>query len=184
MYRNRLLSLALIVGLGLFFRTATAQTGSQPQQDPHDPSAMHNMEMGERHYDQVNKRGDVAMGFSHMKTRHHFRLSPSGGSIEVQADDPNDTASRDQIRRHLEQLPQAFKEGNFSAPMETHGRVPPGVPTMQQLRSQINYQYVQTKRGGKVLISTADPKALEAVHQFLRFQIQDHRTGDPANITK
>jgi hypothetical protein len=27
---------------------------------------------------------------------------------------------------------------------------------------------------------TADAKALSAVHEFLRFQIKDHKTGDPA----
>jgi hypothetical protein len=55
---------------------------------------------------------------------------------------------------------------------------------MQQLKSKIDYKYVRTDRGGKVLITTADPKALEAIHEFLRFQIQDHRTGDPLSIAK
>jgi len=66
--------------------------------------------------------------------------------------------------------------------METHGRIPPGVPTMQQLRSAITYKYVRTDRGGKVLITTKNPQALEAVHELLRFQIQDHRTGDPLTV--
>jgi hypothetical protein len=30
-----------------------------------------------------------------------------------------------------------------------------------------------------VTIATTDPKALAAVHEFLRFQISDHGTGDP-----
>lgn len=48
----------------------------------------------------VNQRGDQVMGFSHDKTKHHFRLYSDGGAIEVETIDPNDTDSRDQIRSH------------------------------------------------------------------------------------
>jgi hypothetical protein len=178
MFARYSFAVALIIGIGLVPGTAVAQSDSHPQQQEH-PMAM---DMDHMHHEQVNQHGDMAMGFSHLKTTHHFRLLPSGGSIEVQANDPEDKVSRDQIRQHLEQLPKAFREGNFSAPMETHGRVPPGVPTMQQLKSEIAYKYVRTSRGGKVLISTKNPKALEAVHEFLRFQIQDHGTGDPLTV--
>ena len=182
MFKRQAFAAVLIVG-AFSVSGAAAQPQTTPQQPQHEHS-MQDMDMHDMHHQEVNKHGDVAMGFSHMKTTHHFRLSPSGGSIEVQANDPNDTVSRDQIQRHLEQLPKSFKAGDFSAPMQTHGRVPPGVPTMQELKSDINYKYVRTDRGGKVLISTANPKALEAIHEFLRFQIEDHRTGDPVTVTK
>jgi hypothetical protein len=35
-----------------------------------------------------------------------------------------------------------------------------------------------------VLIITADPDALSVVHEFLRFQITDHRTGDSLKASK
>jgi hypothetical protein len=177
MLERHCFSVVLMIGVGLVTGAAVAQSDSQPQAG--HPMAM---DMDHMHHQEVDQRGDMAMGFSHMKTTHHFGLSPSGGSIEVQANDPEDKTSRDQIRRHLEQLPKSFKEGNFSAPMETHGRIPPGVPTMQQLKAAITYKYVRTDRGGKVLISTKNPQALEAVHEFLRFQIQDHGTGDPLTV--
>ena len=50
------------------------------------------------HHQQVARRGDTVMGFSHLETRHHFRLFADGGEIEVLANDPRDTAVRDQIR--------------------------------------------------------------------------------------
>jgi hypothetical protein len=31
-------------------------------------------------------------------------------------------------------------------------------------------------------MTTANPKALRAIHQFLAFQIKDHRTGDSAAV--
>ena len=34
-------------------------------------------------------------------------------------------------------------------------------------------------QGGAVRTATKDPKALDAVHAFLRYQITEHKTGDP-----
>jgi hypothetical protein len=33
-----------------------------------------------------------------------------------------------------------------------------------------------------VLVTATDPQALDAVHRFLRFQIEDHRTGDSVEV--
>ncbi len=137
-----------------------------------------------QHTDEVNRHGDVAMGFSHLRTTHHFRLSPSGGSVQVQANDLNDTASRDHIRMHLQHQAKAFKDGDFSAPEMTHSRVPPGVPTMKRLKANIQYIYEETPTGGRVVISTKNPQALQAVHEFLAFQIDDHQTGDSKTVQK
>jgi hypothetical protein len=130
----------------------------------------------------VNERGDRMMGFSHDKTAHHFRLYEDGGAIEVQANDSEDTASRDQIRAHLSHIAQMFAAGDFNAPMLTHGRVPPGVPTMKRLKDAISYQYSEMERGGVVRITTENPAARKAIHQFLRFQISDHQTGDSLQV--
>src|ERR1041384_8547733 len=51
----------------------------------------------QQHMDEMNKRGDQAIGFDHLKTTHHFRLAKDGGSIEVEANDENDKQRRDQI---------------------------------------------------------------------------------------
>jgi hypothetical protein len=138
----------------------------------------------QRHHMEVNRNGDTAMGFSHLKTTHHFALSTSGGSIQVQANDENDTASRDQIRVHLQHIAKAFKEGDFSAPEMTHSRVPPGVPTMKRLKADIQYKYEEIPAGGRLVISTKNPQAIQAVHQFLGFQIDDHQTGDPKTVQR
>lgn len=36
--------------------------------------------------------------------------------------------------------------------------------------------------GGRVRIATADKDALAAIHQFLAFQIEDDRDGDPKAV--
>lgn len=135
------------------------------------------------HMEGVNERGDKVMGFAHNKTTHHFKLLVDGGSIEVAANDANDTASRDQIRQHLNHIVQMFSEGDFNAPMLIHGQEPSGVPTIKRLKGDINYRFEEMDLGGRVRISTANVEALSAIHDFLRFQINDHKTGDPTEVT-
>jgi len=127
----------------------------------------------------VDMRGDHAMGFSHETAAHHFVLLPDGGIICLETRRENDEVTRDQIRMHLQHIAGLFTSGDFDVPMFIHDRVPPGVPVMKARKSTIAYTYQQTERGGQVQIKTADAEALKAVHEFLAFQIQDHRTGDP-----
>jgi hypothetical protein len=128
--------------------------------------------------EQMNKRGDHVMGFDHTKTTHHFLLQKSGGSIEVTANSSDDSASSEEIRMHLKHIATMFAEGNFNAPILVHNQTPPGVPVMQDLKSEITYKYEEIDRGAAVRISTKNPRALKAIHDFLRFQIKEHKTGD------
>lgn len=130
----------------------------------------------------VPRRGDHVMGFDHAKTAHHFRLTRSGGRIEAEVKDPADSGSRDQIRTHLAHIAKMFSEGDFDAPMLIHEKVPPGVPVMKELKSSIQYRFEPTERGGSIAIATNSSRALAAIHEFLRFQIEDHKTGDSTKV--
>ena len=134
--------------------------------------------------EKMNERGDTTMGFSHMKTTHHFRLSQKGGTIQVTANDLQDTASIHHIRLHLGHIAAAFSNGDFSMPMRVHSQTPQGVPVMVRRQNDIEYQFRTLYRGGIVMIATNDTAALSAIHEFLRFQIQAHKTGDPVNISE
>lgn len=128
--------------------------------------------------EQITERGDHVMGFDHTKTTHHFRLEESGGSIEVTANNSDDVESSEQIRMHLKHIAHMFADGNFNAPMLIHDQTPPGVPVMQGLKGEITYNFEEIDRGAAVRISTKNPTALKAIHDFLRFQIKEHKTGD------
>jgi len=41
---------------------------------------------------------------------------------------------------------------------------------------------VRCRDVGGVVISSKDRKALTAIHQFLRFQIEEHKTGDSVEV--
>jgi hypothetical protein len=133
------------------------------------------------HHSALDERGARAMGFSQTATAHHFLLKPDGGVIQVEVKDAADNANRDLVRRHLSHVALMFAEGDFDTPALVHGRTPPGADAMRRLKSEISYTYEETETGGRVRISTKNAEALAAVHDFLRFQIEDHRTGDPLN---
>jgi hypothetical protein len=127
----------------------------------------------------LDERGARAMGFSQTATVHHFLLKPDGGVIQVEVKDASDAANREFVRQHLSHVARAFAEGDFETPALVHERVPPGTDVMRRLKSEISYTYEETEAGARVRISTKNAEALAAVRDFLRFQIEDHRTGDP-----
>lgn len=126
----------------------------------------------------VEKHGDEAMGFSHDSTTHHFHLSPDGGEIEVTVNDGKVIQNLQAIRSHLTHIVTMFANGDFSIPMLVHSQVPPGVTEMKDRRAEISYSLEDLPDGGRVRIKTANKDALNAVHDFLTFQIEDHHTGD------
>ena len=131
----------------------------------------------------MNDRGTKVMGFDQDKTVHHFYLYDDGGMIEVRAKDAADTNELTAIRSHLPHIAMMFQDGNFDAPMLVHdSKNVPGTKAMTERKGAIRYQYVETANGGRVNIVTSDPDALAAVHAFLKFQIAEHKTGDPTIV--
>ena len=130
----------------------------------------------------MEDRGNQGMGFAQDKTTHHFLLRKDGGTIQVTANSGDDKASIEHIRMHLEHIRAAFQSGDFNIPGFVHDQTPPGVPAMIKLKDQIHYGFEEIAQGGRVVISTKNAKAVDAVQSFLRFQITEHKTGDALEV--
>jgi hypothetical protein len=154
-------------------------SGEKAPQTIHDMSLCPVLQNTHAH---MNERGEAGMGFSQTATGHHFLIQPAGGVIQVEAKSPDDTNERDYIRHHLAHIAQAFANADFEIPMFVHDSSPPGVPEMKALRQKITYSFQETPAGGQVEIRTSDPRALAAIHKFLRYQIEEHQTGDPVEL--
>ena len=48
---------------------------------------------------------------------------------------------------------------------------------MAEKRAAVRYTVERLPRGAALRISTADPAALTAIHQFMAFQRKDHHAG-------
>lgn len=163
--------------------SATLVQGAAGQQMP--PGMTHEQHVEQMQKDQaLQQRGAEAMGFDQAKTTHHFRLSSTGGTIEVIIRDRADEANRAAIREHLKGIAVQFAAGDFERPLMTHGEIPDGTAEMVKRRQDISYTFELLPDGGRVRIETAAPKALDAVHRFLRYQIREHRTGDSVKVPK
>ena len=124
------------------------------------------------------------MGFDQALAAHHFVLTEDGGRIEIDARNPADADTRDRIAAHLEHISVRFKAGDFSIPHETHAGLPRGAAEMIQLKADIDYRYVASPAGGRVEIVARTPPAINAVHAFLQYQIEEHKTGDPLTVRR
>lgn len=127
---------------------------------------------------EVDHRHQHATGVPTEGTRHRFVLADDGGAIHLGVAEDGQGDARDRIRTHLQGIARSFTAGDFSMPMQVHDQVPPGVAAMKAKGAAIRYVYSESPEGGVVTLSTRDPEALAAIHEFLRFQIRDHATGD------
>lgn len=168
-----LTTLLVIVGIATGARLQ-AQQESKPKESMPDCPMMKKSGM-----DGMQERGERGMGFSQEKTTHHFFLTKTGGLIQVEVNDAKDAESLEQIRQHLKHIAMMFAEGNFEIPMFVHDKMPSGVTEMKRLKSVISYKYEETLRGARVRISSDNAQAIAAIQSFLRFQITEHKTGDP-----
>jgi hypothetical protein len=166
---------AMVVGLAVAVGSSGTSSGYAAPEHEH-ASCPHMAK--DAHAAGVDHRHDEMTGMATETSVHHFETTSRGGVIRLEASDGADEAGRDQARAHLEHVAASFAAGDFAMPMFIHGQTPPGAATMARLKESIRYRYEPTDRGGRVTIDTSNREARKAIHEFLRFQIQDHRTQD------
>jgi hypothetical protein len=171
---RRLRNVTVIAAVAVWF---SSSTGAQqpPAGHAHDDDT---------HHREMLTRGTRAMGFDQERAAHHFLLYEDGGAIDVAVKEVSDHANLHAVRQHLQHIAGLFKAGDFGKPALTHAQQVPGTADMTRLKERITYQYEETAGGGRVRIVTRNAEALAAVHAFLHFQIEDHRTGDSGLVQK
>lgn len=131
-------------------------------------------------YAALQRRGTMVMGVDQYSSTHRFDDLPDGGRI-VLTRSAHDTAGVRAIRAHLAEITRAFAAGDFGHTMMVHQRTLPGTEIMRQRRGAIAYRMDTLPGGGAVRISTGDPVAVRAIHEFLAAQRGDHHAGGVAD---
>lgn len=124
----------------------------------------------------LQTRGEQAMGVDQYSSMHVFDALADGGRIELQRDE-EDPDGVERIRGHLRMIAEAFNSGDFSTPAFVHMQEVPGAAVMAAKQDEIEYVYGDLPRGGELRLVTDDPDALEAIHEFMEYQREDHRAG-------
>lgn len=117
-------------------------------------------------------------------TRQHFHLYKSGGSLDCTPLTPPDTNVRDKIRSQLKGLTHKFQKGLLPDAKYEPRKAVPGSATIRKLHKEIDFVYQDLPMGGRIKITTGNPKALSAIHEFLKFEIKLQHTGDSGKIEK
>jgi len=158
--------ITLFIMLTLFGSTLHAQS-----KDHHSGAPKHDTAFAA-----MQERGKRAMGVDQYTSTHHFDALPEGGRIELQRD-VEDSAGVAQIRAHIREIADAFRQGDFSTPSLVHLKEVPGSRTMATRRSVITYEPRDLPRGAELWIRTKDPEALRAIHEFMAFQRSEHHAS-------
>jgi hypothetical protein len=117
------------------------------------------------------------MGVDQYASAHVFEPLPDGGRIFLRMK-ASDRQGESVIRDHMRTIVVSFGAGDFAIPGRVHAVAEvPGTAVMRRLRSEISYEAVDVERGGEVRITTRNPDAIRAIHEFLAFQRMDHRAA-------
>lgn len=181
------------IALGFSLTLAALAFNAAAATDPMASCPMHAQHMAAAHAGHVHADGSAGhgagvdgrhdtFGMAHSTSTHSFRLFADGGAIELRANDPGDQATVNAIRTHLQQVAGQFGNADFSTPAFVHGYKPDGVAQMERVRRDITYRYESLDAGGRIRITTASPEALAAIHDFLRFQVTEHRTANSGKV--
>jgi len=125
----------------------------------------------------LQQRGETAMGVNQYTSQHVFEPLSDGGRIVLQRKEA-DSAGTETIRAHMRAIASAFAKGDFALPGFVHAMSDvPGTQQMRKLQAEISYTPHDLPRGGEVVISSRNPEAVKAIHDFLAFQRMDHRAA-------
>lgn len=138
-----------------------------------DHAAHHPGAAGDSSLAELERRGAVYMGVDQSKAAHRFDALPDGGRIELQST-TGDSADVAAIRRHFQMIARQFAGGDFTTPFAVHAEQVPGTTVMQERKDRISYRRSDLPRGAELRLSTNDPAALRAMHEFLAYQRREH----------
>jgi hypothetical protein len=128
----------------------------------------------------LQERGKRVMGVDQYTSAHAFETLPDGGRI-VLARDSDVAADIATIRAHMKDVASRLARGDFSLSEAVHAGKVPGSDVMRAKRDAIAFAYAEVPRGGQVTLTSRDPEAVKAIHEFLAFQRMDHRTEHKAH---
>jgi hypothetical protein len=125
----------------------------------------------------LQQRGESAMGVDQYTSQHVFEPLADGGRIVLQRKE-SDSVGEAAIRAHMRAISTSFSKGDFGVPGFVHATTNvPGTAVMKRLKADISYTPRDLPNGAEVVISTRNPEAVSAIHEFLAFQRMDHRAG-------
>jgi hypothetical protein len=155
--------------MNAFYKTAltlliTAASTANYAQSPASPARL----------DEVAERGSHVMPFHLDKTLHVFNKTEHGGIQQVITKNAGDNEQITLIRRHLSDLSERFKQGDFSQQRRIHGDSMPGVSELAGAYRNVNFAYRELPNGAEIEFTANEPALIDAIHRYFDAQLSDH----------
>lgn len=131
---------------------------------------------------EVESRFSRAMGVPVEKVTVHFYLVKNGGVVELSAKNPTDTTTAAALQKYLQNQKDLWEKGKETAVTDVHLRAPEAASTMRRLRNDITFFMAKTDSGGVLRMFSINEQARAAIQDYLRFEITEHKTGDPTTL--
>jgi hypothetical protein len=122
----------------------------------------------------VHDMAHGVMPFDMSKTLHIFKMTESGGVMQVVAKDSGATDQITLIQRHLQDEAKRFQRGDFSDPAKLHGADMPGLKEIQKGAPHIKIKYQTLPSGAEIAFETTDIHLLTAIHRWFGAQLSEH----------
>jgi len=129
---------------------------------------------GPKRLDEVAERGRHVMPFHLEKTQHVFNKTAHGGIQQVIAKDAADSEQIGLIRRHLSDISECFRQGDFSRQRQIHGDDMPGVADLAVSYRRVHFDYRELPNGAEIEYSAEDSALVDAIHRYFNAQLSDH----------
>ena len=127
----------------------------------------------------INIRFSKSLGTDANRIFQHYYLVKNGGVIEFTAKDPADNTSIAAVQKYLETQKDLFEKGKNEGDTEVHGKTADGMPVLKKLRNEITFFAVKNEEGAVLRMFSTNEQARQAIQDFIKFQINEHKTGDP-----
>lgn len=124
--------------------------------------------------DEVAERGRHVMPFDLEKTQHVFNKTEHGGLQQVIARDAADSEQIGLIRRHLSEIAERFRQGDFSRQRRIHGDDMPGLTDLAADYRRVRFDYRDLPNGAEIEFSAEEPALIDAIHRYFNAQLSDH----------
>jgi|SRR5580698_6929915 hypothetical protein len=117
------------------------------------------------------------MQFDQSVAMHMFLPDANGGVMEivVHSMDAHQIAL---VRSHLLDEAAKFAKGDYADPASIHGQSLPGLSALESSASHVSVRYFETPTGAAIMLSSANPAMVSAIHAWLSAQKHDH-DSDP-----
>ncbi|GAB3480211.1 hypothetical protein [Azotobacter salinestris] len=122
----------------------------------------------------IHQQGHRVMPFSLKRTLHIFRMTETGGSMQVVLRKSGSANELPDIQRHLLHMRARFSSGDFSVPASLHGPDMPGLKELEAGASRMKVTYAPLPNGGEIRFETGDIDMITAIHRWFGAQLSEH----------